>query len=329
MRWGAASGEAGALRWVRPLHSILCTFGPEGEDPDVVRFSVDGIESGDRTAGHRFHAPGPIRAKHFSDYVSSLDRARVVLDADRRRDIILHDARDLAFARGLELVEDEGLLEEVAGLVEWPVTLMGTFDEAFLAIPPEVIRATIRANQKCFVTRLSSRPSSSAGAPGSGSGAGSGGEPRTPGTLARSGHAGLSGQGSSALASGSAEDDGARGAQKLANAFVLVSNIQATDGGRAVVAGNERVVQARLSDARFFWDTDLKVPLADRLEKLGSVVFHEKLGTQGERVERIAALARELAPVVGADPDLAERAARLAKADLVTRWSASSPSCRG
>jgi glycyl-tRNA synthetase beta chain len=153
MRWGAASSEAGALRWVRPLHAILCTFGPEGEDPDVVRFAVNGIESGDITFGHRFHAPGPIRAKHFSDYAASLERARVVLDADRRKDMILHDARDLSFARGLDLVEDEGLLEEVAGLVEWPVTLMGTFDEVFLAMPPEVIRATIRANQKCFVTR--------------------------------------------------------------------------------------------------------------------------------------------------------------------------------
>src|SRR3954464_12106752 len=153
MRWGAASAEAGSLRWVRPLQSILCTFGPETEDPEIVRFTVDGIASGDTTHGHRFLAPAPIRVKRFDDYAPALERAKVVLDADRRKDMILHDAKDLAFAQGLELVEDEGLLEEVAGLVEWPVVLMGSFDEAFLDIPPEVIRTTIRANQKCFVLR--------------------------------------------------------------------------------------------------------------------------------------------------------------------------------
>jgi glycyl-tRNA synthetase beta chain len=318
MRWGAASGEAGSLRWVRPLHAILCTFGPEGEDPDVVRFAVDGIESGDITLGHRFHAPGPIRAKHFSDYAASLERARVVLDADRRKDMILHDARDLSFARGLDLVEDEGLLEEVAGLVEWPVTLMGTFDEVFLAMPPEVIRATIRANQKCFVTR-----------------------PSLPSGEGRVGFA------RSAIvpptSDGSRNDAAARhgadaphptlpspqGREALANAFVLVSNIAASDGGQAVVAGNERVVRARLADARFFWEMDLKVPLENRLEKLKSVVFHEKLGTQFERVERIAALAKELAPAVGADPALAERAARLAKADLTTEMVGEFPELQG
>src|SRR4051812_15366069 len=153
MRWGAASAEPGSLRWVRPLQSIVCTFGPETEEPDVVRFTVDGIASGDVTQGHRFMAPDPIRVRRFDDYVPALERAKVVLDADRRKDIILHDAKDLAFAQGLELVEDEALLDEVAGLVEWPVVLMGSFDEAFLSIPPEVIRATIRANQKCFVLR--------------------------------------------------------------------------------------------------------------------------------------------------------------------------------
>ena len=153
MRSGAASVEPGALRWVRPSKSIVCTFGPETEEPEIVRFSVDGIASGDVTHGHRFMAPGAIKVRRFDDYAPALENARVVLDADRRKDIILHDAKDLAFAQGLELVEDEGLLEEVAGLVEWPVVLMGSFDESFLEIPPEVIRTTIRANQKCFVLR--------------------------------------------------------------------------------------------------------------------------------------------------------------------------------
>jgi glycyl-tRNA synthetase beta chain len=274
MRWGPASVEPGSLRWVRPLHTIVCTFGPETEDPEVVRFSVDGIESGDVTYGHRFMAPAPFRVRRFDDYAPALERARVVLDADRRKDMIVHDARDLAFAQGMELVEDEGLLEEVAGLVEWPVVLMGSFDESFLAIPPEVIRATIRANQKCFVLR----------------------DPCSNG---------------------------------LANRFILTSNLVATDGGQAIIAGNERVVRARLSDAKFFWETDQKTRLEERLEKLKTIVFHEKLGTQHERVERIAALARELAPVVGADPNLAERAARLAKADLVTEMVGEFPELQG
>jgi len=274
MRWGAASKDPGSLRWVRPLQSILCTFGPETEDPEIVRFEVDGIASGDVTYGHRFLAPDPIRVRRFDDYVPALERAKVVLDADRRKDMILHDAKDLAFAQGLDLVEDEGLLEEVAGLVEWPVVLMGSFDEAFLDIPPEVIRTTIRANQKCFVLR----------------------DPKTG---------------------------------KLANKFLLTSNLVATDGGKTIVGGNERVVRARLSDAKFFWETDQRVKLEDRLEKLKTIVFHEKLGTQYERVERIAALSKELAPIVGADPALAERAARLAKADLVTEMVGEFPELQG
>ncbi|QRM28428.1 glycine--tRNA ligase subunit beta [Microvirga sp. VF16] len=274
MRWGAASAEPGSLRWVRPLHSVICTFGPETEDPEVVRFDIDGITTGDVTRGHRFLAPDEIRVKRFDDYAPALERAKVVIDTDRRKDMILHDAKDLAFAQGLELVEDEGLLEEVAGLVEWPVVLMGSFDEAFLDIPPEVIRTTIRANQKCFVLR----------------------DPNTG---------------------------------KLANKFLLTSNLVASDGGKTIVGGNERVVRARLSDAKFFWETDQKVKLEDRLEKLKSIIFHEKLGTQYERVERIAALAKELAPVVGADPELAERAARLAKADLVTEMVGEFPELQG
>ena len=272
MRWGAASERPDSLRWVRPLHSIVATFGPETETPDVVVFDVDGIASGNVTYGHRFLAPQPIRVKRFEDYALSLERANVVIDPARRRDIILHDAKDLAFAQGLELVEDAGLLEEVAGLVEWPVTLMGKFDESFLSIPPEVIRATIRVNQKCFVLR---------------------------------------------------KDDA------LTNRFILVSNIEASDGGATVVAGNERVIAARLSDAKFFYETDLKLRLEERLPKLDAIVFHEKLGTQGERVKRIAALAKELAPIVGADAFLAERAATLCKADLVSEMVGEFPELQG
>lgn len=274
MRWGAASAQPGSLRWVRPLQSIVATFGPETETPDVVPFAVEGISAGTTTRGHRFLSPEPFEVRRFDDYVPALERADVILDADRRKDIILHDAKDLAFARGLDLVEDEGLLEEVAGLVERPVVLMGSFEERFLEIPAEAIRATIRANQKCFVLRKS-------------------------------------------------------GSEELAPAFLLVSNLVASDGGAAITAGNERVVRARLSDARFFWETDKATKLEDRLPKLDSIVFHEKLGTQGERVARIAALAKEIAPLVGADPALAERAARLAKADLVTEMVGEFPELQG
>ena len=273
MRWGEASVRPDALRWVRPLHSILATFGPETEATEVVRFSVDGIELGSATFGHRFMAPAKIEVRRFDDYVPALERAYVVLDAARRRDIILHDAKNLAMAQGLELVEDAGLLEEVGGLVEWPVALMGSFDEAFLSIPPEVIRATIRVNQKCFVLK---------------------------------------------------RHDGA-----LSNRFILVANIEASDHGKTVVGGNQRVIAARLSDAKFFYETDLKTKLEERLPKLDKIVFHEKLGTQGERVKRIAALARELAPLVGADEGMAERAANLAKADLVTEMVGEFPELQG
>jgi glycyl-tRNA synthetase beta chain len=267
MRWG--SGE---LNWVRPLHSIVATFGPETEEPEVVRFAVDGIAAGDVTRGHRFLSPAPFKVRRFDDYVKKLEQAKVVLDRARREQMILADARNLAFAQGYGLVEDPGLLTEVAGLVEWPVVLMGSFDAAFLGIPPEVIRTTIRNNQKCFVLRNS------------------GG---------------------------------------LANKFILVANTEAADGGKAIVAGNERVIRARLTDAKFFYETDLKIPLADRLPKLGEIIFHEKLGTQGQRVERIERLARELSPMVGADPDKAAGAARLAKADLVTDMVGEFPELQG
>ncbi|MGZ9116483.1 MAG: glycine--tRNA ligase subunit beta, partial [Methylocystis sp.] len=306
MRWGAASERGDSLRWVRPLHSIVATFGPETESPDIVRFEVDGIASGNVTHGHRFLAPPPIRVKRFEDYALSLERAKVVIDAARRRDIILHDAKDLAFAQGLELVEDPGLLEEVAGLVEWPVTLMGAFDESFLSIPPEVIRATIRVNQKCFVlkrpraSRLASLAPQHEVAE-----AASRPHPEAPPKAA-------------------SKDEG-----ELTNRFILVSNIEASDGGATVVAGNERVIAARLSDAKFFYETDLKTRLEARLPKLDSIVFHEKLGTQGERVKRIAALAKELAPIVGADAFLAERAATLCKADLVSEMVGEFPELQG
>jgi glycyl-tRNA synthetase beta chain len=262
------------LRWVRPLHSIVATFGPETEDPEIVPIEINGIKAGNQTRGHRFLAPEPFTVRRFADYAQKLDHAKVVLDAERRRDIILTEAKQLAFAQGLELVEDEGLLAEVSGLVEWPVVLMGSFDEKFLHIPEEVIRATIRNNQKCFVLRDAT-------------------------------HA------------------------KLVNKFLLVSNLEAEDGGKAIVAGNERVIRARLSDAKFFYETDLKTRLEDRLSKFEQIVFHEKLGSQAERIKRIERLAAELAPLVGADVDKARRAARLCKMDLLTEVVGEFPEVQG
>lgn len=269
MKWGNS-----AMRWVRPLHSIVATFGPETEEPDVVKFEVEGVSSGNTTRGHRFLADETIEVRRFDDYAEKLNSHKVVLDADRRKDMILHDAKDRALALGLELVEDPGLLEEVAGLVEWPVVLTGKFDEEFLKIPDECIRLTIRANQKCFVLK-----------------------------------------------------DPASGA--LANRFVLTSNIEAVDGGTAIVAGNEKVIRARLADARFFWETDLKTKLEDNLPKLENVVFHEKLGGQGERVERLERLSAEIAPLVQAGTEQARRAARLAKADLVSAMVYEFPELQG
>jgi glycyl-tRNA synthetase beta chain len=334
MRWGAASAGPEALRWVRPLHAILCTFGGAHETPEIVPFAVDGIAAGDVTYGHRFMAPQAIHVRRFDDYVAALAKAKVVLDPERRKDIILADAQSLALAHGLELIEDEGLLDEVAGLVEWPVTLMGEFESAFLDIPPEVIRATIRANQKCFVLRETTShgiaPSVMAGLDPAIHAAPPGADPES--VAQWNGVDGRDEPGHDVEGSGGA---------RLANKFILVSNIVASDGGVAIAAGNGRVVRARLADARHFWRTD-RAPLPDykdkadkpldqRLEKLKAlaIVFHEKLGTQGERVERIAALARELAPIVGADPNLAERAARLAKADLVTEMVGEFPELQG
>jgi glycyl-tRNA synthetase beta chain len=290
MRWGAQdflslrsgghllkrTGDKIALefKWVRPLHSIVATFGPETEEPEIVSFELGGITSGNETRGHRFIAPAPFKVRRFDDYVAKLEKAKVVLDATRRADIIQTDAKNLAFAQSFELVEDETLLAEVAGLVEWPVTLMGTFDRAFLSIPDEVIRATIRNNQKCFVLR----------------------DPQTA---------------------------------KLVNKFILVANEEAIDGGKAIVAGNERVIRARLSDAKFFYETDLKKRLEERLPKFEHIVFHEKLGTQAERIARIVSLAGQLSDVVGADRAKAERAAQLCKADLLTEVVGEFPELQG
>jgi glycyl-tRNA synthetase beta chain len=274
MRWGERSARPGALQWVRPLHAITATFGIETEEPDVVKFSIDGIEAGQTTYGHRFMAPAAINVRRFDDYESKLKAAKVILDPQARKDIILADAKQLAFAQGFELVEDQVLLDEVSGLVEWPVVLMGSFDQEFLSIPGEVIRATIRNNQKCFVVS----------------------DPKTG---------------------------------KLANKFIMTANIEASDGGKAITAGNERVIRARLSDAKFFYETDLKTKPEDRLPKFEQIVFHEKLGTQAERIARIERLAAEIAPLVGADVEKTKRAALLAKADLLTEVVGEFPELQG
>ena len=294
MRWGAASREPGSLRWVRPLQAVLCVLGPETEETEIVPFEIEGIASGRTTYGHRFMAPEPIEVRRFDDYVEHLRGAKVIVDGERRKDAIRSDAQNLCFARGLELVEDEGLLEEVANLVEWPVVLASEFPAEFLEIPDEVIRLTIRTNQKCFVTRR----------------------------------------------------DGA-----LSNTFVLVSNIEASDGGEEIAKGNAKVVQARLSDAFYFWQTDQaqlpdahsfsdayakfgldpRKPLDQRMAKLEAlgVTFHREIGTQGDRVARIRKLVRDLAPIVEADAIASRRAAALAKADLTTEAVGEFPELQG
>jgi glycyl-tRNA synthetase beta chain len=268
MQWGN-----GGLTWVRPLRAITATFGTDNDEPVVIPFHSNTVTSGQTTYGHRFLAPGAIRVKRFDDYVQALEKARVVLDIDRRKEIIRADADHLAFAQGLSVIHDDGLLEEVAGLVEWPVVMMGSFDPAFLEVPEEAIIATIRANQKCFCLRDS--------------------------------------------------------AGKLAPNFIIISNQVAADGGKAIIAGNERVIRARLSDAKFFYNTDLALPLEHGLPKLEESIFHAKLGTQFERVKRIVALAKSIAPLVGADPALAERAAMLCKADLTTGMVGEFPELQG
>jgi glycyl-tRNA synthetase beta chain len=264
MRWGS-----GSLRWVRPLHSIVCTF-----DGEVVPFEIDGIHSGNITHGHRFMGAQNIEVRRFDDYAQKLHHNFVVVDATARIETIRTEARNLAFAQGLELIEDEGLLKETAGLVEWPVVLMGSFDESFLTVPPEVIATSIKNHQKCFALRNASTG-------------------------------------------------------KLANRYLLVSNLVAKDGGRTIVAGNNKVIAARLSDAKFFWDQDRKVKLEEWAKKLDAITFHAKLGNQGERVQRIETLAAEIAKKIGADPEKAKLASRLAKADLVTGMVGEFPELQG
>lgn len=264
MRWGS-----GTLRWVRPLHSIVCTF-----DGEVVPFEVEGIKSGHTTRGHRFMGAQHIDVRRFEDYALKLSREFVMVDAAARAETIRTEARNLSFAQGLELIEDEGLLKETAGLVEWPVVLMGSFDEGFLAVPPEVIATSIKTHQKCFALRNA-----------------------------------MTG--------------------RLANRYLLVSNLIARDGGKTIVAGNNKVIAARLSDAKFFWDQDRKVKLEDWAKKLDAITFHAKLGSQGQRVKRIEKLAGDIAAIIGADVSKAKHAAKLSKADLVTGMVGEFPELQG
>ena len=265
MRWGS-----GTLRWVRPLKRIVALF-----DGAVVPFEIDGIHSGDTTEGHRFLGSGqPFTVKDFADYRAKLEREFVLLDVADRKLRILDGAKAACAARGLALVDDDGLLDEVAGLAEWPTPILGDMDPQFLDLPPEVVRLSMKVHQKYFAVR----------------------DPAT---------------------------------HTLAPNFLVVANVEASDGGQALAAGNSRVLSARLNDARFFWDEDLKVGFDAWNDKLKGVTFHAKLGTLHDRVERIAALAREIAPLVGADPGQAEAAARLAKADLASGMVGEFPELQG
>jgi glycyl-tRNA synthetase beta chain len=298
MRWGS-----GQLRWVRQLLSIVCTF-----DGEVVPFEIEGIPSGNTTLGHRFLSSKKIEVRRFEDYAQKLHKANVIVDASVRVETIRAEAKNLAFAQGLQMIEDEGLLKEVAGLVEWPVVLMGEFDKNFLHVPPEVIVTTIKNNQKCFALRNPSRPAARApqdeGKKGSTSGSS---HPEVPPQAASKGE----------------------GIGTLSNKYLLVSNMVATDGGKMIVAGNNKVIAARLSDAKFFWDHDRKTKLEDLLPKLDSITFHAKLGSQGERVKRLEALAGEIAKTIKADVEKTKLAARLAKADLVTGMVGEFPELQG
>lgn len=271
MRWGKASASSESLRWVRPLSGIVAIFGEE-----LVPCEVSGISAGFATRGHRFHCPGEITIGSASDYAEKLRACHVIVDHEERQAIVRDGAAKAAADAGLTLVEDEGLVIENAGLTEWPVPLLGRFDEAFLEVPPEVIQLTARVNQKYFVV------------------------------------------------------NGADG--KLANGFVCTANIDAKDGGAEIVAGNRKVLAARLSDARFFWEQDQKKTLAQHAEKLANITFHEKLGTVADKVERVAKLAEWLASegiVPNCDPALARQAAELAKADLVTEMVGEFPELQG
>ncbi|MFS4582341.1 glycine--tRNA ligase subunit beta [Phaeobacter sp. C3_T13_0] len=271
MRWGT-----GSLRWVRPLQSILCLLSTE-DGAEVVPLDVDGIASGNTTYGHRFMAPDQITVTGFDDYAAKLKRAHVVLDPKEREGTIWQDATNQAFASGLEVVDDKALLAEVAGLVEWPVVLMGAIDDEFLTLPPEVLQTSMKEHQKFFSVR----------------------NPKT-GRIEK---------------------------------FITVANRETADNGATILAGNQKVLSARLADAKFFWENDLRTVTEQGFEpwvaKLGNVTFHNKLGMQAARIDRIAALAREIAPLVGADADLAEQAARVAKADLSSEMVYEFPELQG
>lgn len=270
MRWGS-----GSLRWVRPLQSILCVLSNEAE-VSVVPLDVDGIKAGNQTRGHRFMAPDAFAVSGFEDYETKLKRAKVILRADERQAAIWQEAQTQAFALGQSVVEDTGLLTEVAGLVEWPVVLMGQIDEEFLDLPPEVLKTSMKEHQKFFSVS----------------------NPKT-GRIER---------------------------------FVTVANIEAADQGATILKGNQKVLAARLADAKFFWENDLreaKAGMGNWQAALQNVTFHNKLGSQAARIKRIAALARDLAPVVGADPDMAEQAALVAKADLSSEMVYEFPELQG
>lgn len=280
MRWGD-----GTLRWVRPLKRILCLF-----DGHVVRFEIDGIVAENVTEGHRFLGKArPFTVHDFADYRKKLEQHYVLLDAADRKVRILEAARAACQARGLDLVDDDGLLDEVSGLAEWPTPILGEMDPQFLDLPPEVVRLSMKVHQKYFAVSL----------------------PPSGGSTRQAGEGGVS------------------ATRALAPNFIVVANVEASDGGKALAAGNSRVLSARLNDARFFWDEDRKVGFETWLKKLEGVTFHAKLGTMAERVDRIAALAREIAPLVGADPDQAETAARLAKADLASGMVGEFPELQG
>jgi glycyl-tRNA synthetase beta chain len=264
MRWGT-----GKTTWVRPLHSIVCLL-----DGKVMPFEIEGVEAGDTTRGHRFHGNEPFAVKGALDYAERLETHKVILDAKARSALISSQAHALAKEHKLALVEDEALLAENAGLTEWPTVLMGSFDEAFLAVPAECLMLSMKQHQKCFSLK----------------------HPRTG---------------------------------KLANRFLLVTNLVAEDGGKEIIAGNEKVIRARLSDAKFFWEQDLKKPLDEMAVALGGITFHEKLGSQKERVERVAELAFQIAGAVDANPEDARRAAQLAKADLVSGMVGEFPELQG
>lgn len=271
MRWGS-----GTLKWVRPLHSILCLLTTEA-GAEVVDLEVEGIRSGNATEGHRFMAPGRFAVTGFDDYVAKLKAAKVVLDSAEREEILWNEAQTLAFARGLELVPDRGLLAEVAGLVEWPVALMGDIAETFLGLPPEVLQTSMKEHQKFFSVK----------------------NPKT----------------------GRIEG------------FVTVANRETADHGATILKGNLKVLSARLSDAKFFWEHDLRIVKTEGLEGMGEglaqVTFHNKLGSQAARIERIEALAQEIAPMVGAQPDLAAEAARVVKSDLRSAMVGEFPELQG